>query len=249
MRCSTTSCSTHGWPDRRRRTEMATERRGRGAFVAAVLGMALATAGAFVHAADASRPQPELAELLAPWAGQWSHLDLATRARLEANARRWLALDPPERAALMLRLAELESMPPAQRAAKRATRQAWATLSDADRDAIRGGGTALRRRQRRTTRAVARSIRRAGSGSAAKLGARARARRLAAVGAAAVRVRAGGGARGQPCPAGIARAVRARRPAPAGATTAPAERESFRRRLLDTPPAQRAAVIRQRLEG
>lgn len=215
--------------------------------VMALAAAALAAPGGEVAVAPA--PQPELAELLAPWAGPWAQLDLSTRARLEANARRWLALDDAARAQTLLRLAELESLPPRQRAARRATRQAWMMLAETERDAIRDAAERYaaadpeqRERWRQAFDAQDLAAQRSwalGPESGrwlqsvrplfAFVPADEREASLALLGSLEPSARED-----------LRRLVR-RLP--------PAERESFRRRLLDAAPEARAALIRQRLEG
>lgn len=195
------------------------------------------------------RPQPELAELLAPWAGQWSQLDVSTRARLESNARRWLALDEPARAEVLQRLVELESLPPAQRSTRRAAREAWAMLSQGDREAVRRAAERYAQaspgqRERWRAEFDAQDLAAQRSWALGPDGGRwlqsvrplfafvpaeEREASLALLGSL------------EPAAREDLRRLVPRLP--------PAERESFRRRLLEAAPSERAALIRQRLEG
>lgn len=88
------------------------------------------------QASDPSRPPPDVAGLLEPWAGPWARLDDQARVSLVDNARRWQRLDDEARALVLLRLSEIEALAPAERAQRRARRQAWAAMGAEDRRAI-----------------------------------------------------------------------------------------------------------------
>lgn len=98
-----------------------------------LLALLLPTAAA---AEAEAGPPADVAELLAPWAGQWQRLQPAARARLVGNARRWQALAPEDRDALMLQLRELETLPSAQRVQLRARRQALDGLPPEEQAAV-----------------------------------------------------------------------------------------------------------------
>ncbi|HTA65295.1 MAG TPA: DUF3106 domain-containing protein [Xanthomonadaceae bacterium] len=66
--------------------------------------------------------------LLAPWQDDWDRLPTDQRERLLANARRWQAMDADARAALLKRDAQWQAMPPAERARLRARYAAWQAL-------------------------------------------------------------------------------------------------------------------------
>ena len=193
--------------------------------------------------------QPELAALLSPWAGQWAQLDLSTRVRLEANARRWLALDEAARQDVLSRLAELESLPPARRSARRATRQAWAMLGEDDREAVREAAQRYAQaspEQRERWRAAFDAQDLTAQRSWA-LGPE-NGRWLQSVRPLFAFVPAGEREASLTMLGALEPDAREdlRRLVP---RLPPAERESFRRRLLEAAPAERAALIRQRLEG
>jgi len=99
----------------------------------AVLALALAVfpAAAFQQLDSLQR------ELLSPLADAWADLDDATRAGLRANAAHWLALTPGQQQALIARMRAWDASPAEQRAHARAPFAAWQALPDDEKAQLR----------------------------------------------------------------------------------------------------------------
>lgn len=67
-------------------------------------------------------------ELLAPWRDGWTTLEAADRGRLLANAKHWQAMDATARAAFLRRSFDWQALAPAERARRRARYAAWRAL-------------------------------------------------------------------------------------------------------------------------
>lgn len=99
--------------------------------------VALALALAVVPAAAFQQLDARQRALLAPLEGAWSGLDDATRAGLRANAAHWSALPRDQQKALIARMQAWDASPAAQRARARAPFAAWQALPEPERAEIR----------------------------------------------------------------------------------------------------------------
>lgn len=118
---------------------------------------ALALALAAVPAAAFWQLDARQQQLLEPLAGTWSELDEPTRAGLRANSAHWLALTPAQRAALVARMRAWDESPAAERARARAPFAAWQQLPDDEKAQLRALAARVARlpeAERRTLRAA-----------------------------------------------------------------------------------------------
>ena len=80
-------------------------------------------------------------ELLAPWRDGWAALEGADRGRLLANAKRWQAMDPIARAAFLRRNSDWQALPPAERARRRARYAAWQAMRPDEQERVRAAAS------------------------------------------------------------------------------------------------------------
>lgn len=95
-------------------------------------------------------------ELLAPWRDNWATLAVADRTRLLANTKRWQAMDSAAHDAFGHRSADWQALSPAERARRRARYAAWRALPPDDQARIRAAAArfaALPAAQQATMRA------------------------------------------------------------------------------------------------
>lgn len=81
--------------------------------------------------------------LLAPWHDDWSTLPASDRQRLLANASRWQAMRKADRAALAQRQAQWDALPANERANLRARYAAWQQLSADEQARVRAAAARL----------------------------------------------------------------------------------------------------------
>jgi uncharacterized protein DUF3106 len=81
--------------------------------------------------------------LLAPWRDDWDQLPADARERLQTNARRWQAMDANARAALLKRDAQWQMLPPTERARLRARYAAWQKLPADEQARVRAAASRL----------------------------------------------------------------------------------------------------------
>lgn len=127
-------------PDRRRR-----------AALLVALSVAIAVPVSAFSALD-----PAQRQLLAPLEDAWPGLDAPTRARLESNAAHWQALPAAEQRALVARMQAWDALPAAERARRRSPFAAWQALTPAEKATLRTLATrvaALPEAERRVLRA------------------------------------------------------------------------------------------------
>ena len=98
---------------------------------------ALALTLAVVPAAAFQQLDARERTLLAPLAGAWHGLDEPTRAGLRANATHWLALSPAQQNELVARMRTWDASPADRRAHARAPFAAWQALPEDERAQLR----------------------------------------------------------------------------------------------------------------
>ena len=76
-------------------------------------------------------------DLLAPWQDAWKTLDAGSRARLLANANRWQKMGASARDAFQRRSTDWQALPPAERARRRSRYVAWVVLAPAEQARVR----------------------------------------------------------------------------------------------------------------
>jgi hypothetical protein len=104
---------------------------GRHLVAALALALAVFPAAAFQQLDGRQR------ELLAPLADAWSELDEPTRAGLRTNAAHWLGLTPDQQKALVARMHAWDASPASERARARAPFAAWQALPDDEKAQLR----------------------------------------------------------------------------------------------------------------
>jgi len=75
-------------------------------------------------------------DLLAPWRDNWATLEAADRDRLLKNAKHWQAMDATARATFLRRSSDWQALLPAERARRRARYAAWRALPPAEQARI-----------------------------------------------------------------------------------------------------------------
>ncbi|MBS0194026.1 MAG: DUF3106 domain-containing protein [Proteobacteria bacterium] len=84
---------------------------------------------------------PGTQTLLSPWQGAWNTLADDDRQRLLANAHRWQSMSAADRTALLQRQTQWDALPPAERAHLRARNAAWRQLPASEQAQISNAAT------------------------------------------------------------------------------------------------------------
>jgi len=91
--------------------------------------------------ADWSALDPGMQDLLAPWRDGWSTLNAESHARLLANAKHWQAMDAAARDAFQRRSSEWQALPSSERARRREHYAAWRALSPNEQSRVQAAAS------------------------------------------------------------------------------------------------------------